>query len=524
MVTGVFILVAACGLFWLAYRQPRPRRWLIPRRAGAPAHPGGRAAASAGAGAASSAAVERQHRHLQAGGLIGETTFETTKTRVRELLAAGRASEVEDGLRAGLDFAVLVRALTDIGTAEAGHLLERQLDRTITRDPTEQAWYWVDITVGLRKLNRVEALPTILRCVDQAVGLQQAVVLSAEAIAFPNFPATLHALGSPTGRLAVRALAQAARGCRDGAVDIASLIRAGLGDHLAAVSETAPPAPDPWLTAAMLEAERIARRAEHWSRLAPPDACPLAERQGARLAATAARRRGWLSGAARRLIARFPTASEDEQAATLRFLEDLRADASSLFPSLPDRRTVWWAEAVRSLRWARSRALGPMLAGQASECLGSRRHEPMAATLLGALRGHRCREAEVVLLRASESRRPETRRGALGALGWWDPFDTAAVVAALQRGRTDPDPGVRRSAVAALARLGERAALSEFAAAFAAEEGAIRQLAVLTAADEGVTWLWPELDALVDSPDLDTALIATESLERMREQIFGLAG
>jgi hypothetical protein len=31
----VFVLVAAGGLFWLAYRGPRPRRWLLPRRVAA---------------------------------------------------------------------------------------------------------------------------------------------------------------------------------------------------------------------------------------------------------------------------------------------------------------------------------------------------------------------------------------------------------------------------------------------------------------------------------------------------------
>ena len=94
MIYGVFILVAALGLFWLAYRRPRPRRWLLPRRA---------------VPATARAAVDRQHRHLQAGGLLGETVCEKTKTRFRELLAAGRVEQVERELHAGLNFAVQVR-------------------------------------------------------------------------------------------------------------------------------------------------------------------------------------------------------------------------------------------------------------------------------------------------------------------------------------------------------------------------------------------------------------------------------
>jgi HEAT repeat protein len=94
----------------------------------------------------------------------------------------------------------------------------------------------------------------------------------------------------------------------------------------------------------------------------------------------------------------------------------------------------------------------------------------------------------------------------------------------LRVGRIDPEPAVRRAAVGALARLGERAAIREAAEGLTAEEPAIRQLAALAAAEEGLTWLWPELDALADSPDADTALAATESLERMREQILGPLG
>ena len=519
MVTAVFILVAVGGLFWLAYRRPRPRRWLIPRRAGA--YAGARAAAPAEAAVGS--AVDRQHRHLQAGGRIGETTFEAARARLADLLAAGRAAEAEGELRAGLGFAVQVRALAEIAPPEAGGILERQLDRTLTGDPAEQAWYWVDVAAALRGLNHTDALPAVLRCADAAAGTQQGVVLSAEAVAFPNFPAALHALASPAGRLAVRALARAARGGRDGVVDVAGLVRAGLGDHLAAVGETAPPASDPWLTAAVLEAERAARRAGHWARLLAADARPLAERQGARLATSAARRRGWLSGAARRLAARFPTAPADEQVAALRCLDDMRADVTHLFPELPDRRAAWWADAVRCLRWSRARATGPLLAGLAARSLGSKRGGA-AEVVCGALRGHRCREAEAVLRTATGSRDPLVRRAALGGFGWWDAFDVAAVVAALHAGRADPDPGVRRAAVAALARLGERAALREYSAAFTAEDAVIRRLAVLTAAEEGVSWVWPDLDAVADAADPETALAAAEALERMREHLLGLAG
>ena len=55
MFTGVSLLVVAGGLFWLAYRRPRPRRWWLPRPV-ARLVPAGQA-------------IDRQHHHLRAGGL-----------------------------------------------------------------------------------------------------------------------------------------------------------------------------------------------------------------------------------------------------------------------------------------------------------------------------------------------------------------------------------------------------------------------------------------------------------------------
>src|SRR3954468_20655697 len=130
MTTRAFILVAVAGPLWGADRPalrprglgaapppPLRRRWVLVRPSAA------RPAVSA---------VERQHRHLQAGGLIGETTFEATKARLGGLLAAGRAGDVEGELRPGLGFAVQVRALAELGTPEAGRVLERQLARPLS--------------------------------------------------------------------------------------------------------------------------------------------------------------------------------------------------------------------------------------------------------------------------------------------------------------------------------------------------------------------------------------------------------
>jgi hypothetical protein len=136
----VFLTVAAVGLFWYGYRHPYRRRWLLPRPSVA------QPAASA---------VDRQHRHIQEGGLVGESAVAATASHFDELLRAGRAAEVERELKPGVGFAVQVRALTAVGTPEAGRVLERQLGRSLVRDPVEQTWYWADVAAGLRHLHHV---------------------------------------------------------------------------------------------------------------------------------------------------------------------------------------------------------------------------------------------------------------------------------------------------------------------------------------------------------------------------------
>src|SRR5262249_32747702 len=136
-------------------------------------------------------AVDRQHKHLLAGGCLGESAIAATAAHFDELLRAGKAADLERELQPGVEFAVQIRALTAVGTPEAGRVLERQLTRPLARDPVEQTWYWADVAAGLRHLHHVPALPAILRCADLAMGLPAGTVLAAEAVSFPNFPTTL---------------------------------------------------------------------------------------------------------------------------------------------------------------------------------------------------------------------------------------------------------------------------------------------------------------------------------------------
>ncbi len=506
----VFMTVAAIGLFWFGYRNPYRRRWLLPRRTVSrlPA----------------TVAVDRQHQHLASGGRVGETAVAEVSVHLAKVLREGGGAQVERELRPGVGYAVQVRALTHVGTPEAGHVLERQLDRSITRDPVEQAWYWADIAAGLRQLGHAPALPAVLRCFDAAATLPAGTVLASEAVAFPNFPTTLQNLSSPLGQSATRAIVAVSRGCRHLTLDIATVFKAGFSDLLATLSETAPPLPDPDLTNAMAEVERIFRRTMHWARLVPKESRPLMERAGMQLFRTAGRRMNWLAKAPAQLMARFPIASNDEQVALLRCLYTFRTDVSSLFPLLPDHHVLWWKDAIRCLTWSRSPAMGYILAGHASRWMKSRRNCDRAAVLLSTLRGLPGKEPERVLLDAISCAEPTNRLAATSALGWWPPYDAAAVTTTLKALRVDRNEATRTAAVAALARLGERAALDQIQAELHAEESGIRVSAVLRVASEELSWFWPELHHLAESDQPETALAAVEASERLREQVLGICG
>src|SRR5438132_9454255 len=101
-------------------------------------------------------AVTRQHIDLFQGGQLSEAAVESAKARFRDMLERGEVAAVEASLRAGMQYVVQVRALTELGTEDAGRILERQLHRRLTDDQIEQSWYLIDLANGLRSLNRAQ--------------------------------------------------------------------------------------------------------------------------------------------------------------------------------------------------------------------------------------------------------------------------------------------------------------------------------------------------------------------------------
>lgn len=480
--------------------------------------------------------VTRQHISLFQGEPLNEAEVELAKARLRGLLERGEVEAVEAGLRPGTHYVVQVRALAEIGTDQAGGILERQLHKRLTSDQVEQSWYWIDLANGLRSLNREQSLPHLLRCAEEAGELPLGHFFAAETVCFLGFSSYVRQAGTNRGRTALRLLHQALEGLRFG-VQPHVVVEGRLGEVIERLWDERGDEVDPLVVRVFVEALRQLRRAPHTAALLEQETSEREafEWQMSHVAALEPVLSDYVDEAPSYLCAGLARSEGPRQRDYLQALSDLRADAGPVVMALlTDRQFEYADEALELLTWSRDERVGGWLRDRAA------RHVPMArrarrrrhalpplrpssaeevsyAAVLRALRGHPSPETEAFLLLAARDWDPTYRAAAVGSLGWWEPLDRPGVVACLQQARRDASPEVRRAARAAQARLGERQALHWYRQLFACEDLQRVHEAIHTIAAEGLTLLWPDLDALADSEDPEIAFHAREAVESLHE-------
>jgi HEAT repeats len=482
--------------------------------------------------------VTRQHIDLFQGGQLSEAAVESAKTRLRELLERGEMEAVEASLRPGTHYVIQVRALAEIGTDEAGRILERQLERRLTNDVLEQSWYWIDLANGLRNLNREQSLPYLLRCAEAAGDHPLSHFFAAETVCFLSFAGYLRQPRSALGRAALCVLRRALEGLRCG-VQPQVVTEARLGELVEELWDQRLEPVHPLIIRVFAEALRILRRAPH-AEIILADEQYEQEAFGwqmSRLAGLESVLTEYLKEAPRHLCAALPTALTAEQPDILCALSDLRAEtAAVVLPLLADVSFAHPELAVQTLAWSRDARVAPWLRDWACRHIPierrARRRRQVAPSrrssfppeipytaILRSLRGHASRETEEFLILAARDWDPTCRAAAVSSLGWWEPLSHEQVSAALQEARHDPNAEVRQMARAALARLGERQALQWFRQCLTGEDAQRTHEAIQIIANEGLILLWPDLDRLADSEAVDVALHACEALERLREEL-----
>jgi hypothetical protein len=482
--------------------------------------------------------VSRQHIDLFQGGHLNEAVVESTKARFREMLERGEVAAVEASLRPGMLFVVQVRALAELGTDDAGRILERQLGRRLTEDQIEQAWYWIDLANGLRSLNRSQSLPHLLRCAEAAGDIPLGHFFAAETVCFLGFGGYLTDPDGGLHQAALRVLHRALEGLRCG-VPPQVVIEARVGELIETLWDHRDEMIDPLAARVFHEALRLLRRAPHAETSLNPEAAEQEAftLQMSRIAALEPALTDYLQEVRGPLGARLVRSSAVEAREILLALIDLRADAGeAVLALLASPRCPHPDLAVEALTWSREARVGAWLRDwslrrvpMVRRAQARRRQIPPRrpslppdmpyAAVLRALRGQPGRATEAFLLLAARDWDPTYRAAAISSLGWWEPLERAEVLLALQDARRDGHPDVRQAARAALARLGERQALQWFRQSLTSEDVQRVHETIQTIAAEGLLLLWPDLDRLVDAEDPDVAQHAREALERLCEDM-----
>jgi hypothetical protein len=417
--------------------------------------------------------------------------------------------------------------------------LESQLNQRISENPLEQIRYWIDVAEGLRNLNLHDALPGLLRRADEALDLPLGEHFAAEVVSFASFAEYLHDPLTAEGQAALRILRVAMEGVRLGRMSPTLCVEGAFGDAVRRLAESYPNAVNPRLALVFVEAMRHCRRSFH---KAPAFRDDPIRRQTARwqqafLKDAEPVMREYLHDIGSDLICMLDSTTGRARREILQVLLELRTDSGAApLEILSDPDFIDRPMAIRALRWSQSplgtTALSGIVRQSQSPARAARwlqrigigkqvaKDEVIAA--LTALRGHACEDVEKILMEFAKHTDVELRQAALQSLGWWEPVCRNEVLATIQSARQDSHPDIRRTALACAARLGECAALQTIRDSLQREHPVPVLDAIRLCAQEGLSWLWPELDLLTESDESAIADEAWDAIERMREDFMGL--
>jgi hypothetical protein len=468
--------------------------------------------------------------------------LESAKSELRAKLNHSSIDHIAQKLATGPNFHVQVLALTEIGTQEAAIVLERQLKRQLSNDPVEQSAYWTDIAHGLRELNRLESLPTLLRCAERVIHLPLGHLFAAEIVRFPNFAGFLDVPLAVNGQSSLFVFYHVLRSIRQGLLPVDLFADGQLGEVLNRLIKSCPGSADALVSLVFLEVLRTRsqslklacelqedssrRQMIAWQLECFTDAEPIV--------------REYLHDIGEDLGKTIPYASTRERSFILEAIYQLRTDVTFfLFPLLDEPNLTQKVLATLCLSWSKSphafvyllekcrkqeepKTQGWWVLRKPSKSLNSQIEETRA--LLTAIRHHPCRESEEVLIQYARSEWNELRIVALSNLGWWEPIQRSEVLNCLHMAKQDSNSNIRFAGILALCRLGEINALEQIRNSLKGQNAQRVHEAIDLIAQEGLTWLWPDLDELSDSNDSSVAIHAWEAIERLREQVFGPLG
>ncbi len=487
--------------------------------------------------------IIRQHLHLYRGGWVDLPASETLLEEIQSKLKVRDFAAIDRLLQGGLDYVLRIRALVEIGTPETTTILERQLSRQIAADPAEQTWYWVDVAHALRTCQRQECLPQLLFCSQMALTQPYGYWYAAEIIRFPAFADYLDYPLTAHGQIALKILQQVLWALRNRAIPVDLLQDISFREMIRRLVSACPGTADARVSRVFAEVIRskqllsltIGNSAEfhhqhqllqeQWNHYHLQEAEPIM--------------REYLHGIGDDLVRLLPFVTNEEQEEILQALIDLRADvASTILPLLHDQQFCHRLPALTLLTWSRDPAAGQYLRARGQQIRQQLTARPWFANsvyslqeshqieeltvILAALRAFPDLETERLLLECSRSNLQVIREMALAGFGWWEPIQRSEVLNVLHVSRQLGAPSSRMITLGALARLGEVQALNLIREGLFSNISENVHAMIDLIAKGGITWMWPELDQLVDSTSDPTILLhAQDAIFHLREQVLG---
>jgi len=419
---------------------------------------------------------------------------------------------------------------------------EGQLHRRVSESPLEQVRYWMDLAEGVRTLNMPEAIPALLRRVDEALDLPTGEGFAVELVSFPAFAEFLHDPLSREGQAGLRALRVVMEGIRLNRIPVGVYAEAAFGDAVRRLAENCPDATNPRLALVFIEAMRHCRQTYHTSPAFRDD--PVRRQtvrwQNAFMRDAESVMREYLHDLGADLVRMLPTANGRAIREILQTINELHIDSDEgVLTLLGEPDFPYRADAVACLRWSKSAMAASLLCGMVTHATTGGRSPKWLRRLgvgqvdcspadveagLAALRGHPGEVTEKVLLAGVTHADAAWRLAAMRSLGWWEPVLRAEVLEAIRNGKQDTQPAIRRAALAAAARLGECAAMQTLREMLNRENLHQVQDAIHLCKTEGLSWMWPDLDQLTESDNPHIVSEAWEAIERIREEFMGPIG
>lgn len=478
--------------------------------------------------------VCRQHLEVYQGSEIPGWLVEKQKKKLQDHIYRRQNPLAEKLFVPGLDFLINVRALMEIGDENSTRILQNLLTKIKTKDPIEKSWYMIDLANALRTLHHGDSLGQLSEVFNKQNDLALAPLFAAEILCFDSFINFYRSSDQPDRKKALRVLLSVMEGLYSG-ISFQVIAESRMGDLLECIWDNkADGEYCPIHVSVFINASRISKRCQALSESILPE-LPDPEEflwQLRKMDSLESFFKNYIEEAKKQLAKDLENEPWSTHGDFLKAMNDLRCAPADIFavwlkdPGYPFKTLLWDSFLYSPTPMGKN--LIELFEKKLSNGLQSKallrllpNPNPELLSLCKILKKHPCPEAENFLLEMGQTSSAELLVMVLSSIGWWEPHNFQATKLFLDRLRNHRNMEIRFAANAALARLGERKALDWLRFNLNNADINLVHQTIHVVSTQGICLLWPELDSLVEAPDLDIAMHAREAIANLSEEFPG---